>query len=64
VSIEGQAEGPLIHPGCSGPGLDGVAVFDALHRRRRARDAMLYAFDPLEFNGGDYIADATNRATS
>jgi bifunctional non-homologous end joining protein LigD len=24
-------------------GLDGIAVFDALHRRRRAADAMLYA---------------------
>jgi hypothetical protein len=35
----------------SGP--DGVAVFDALHRRRRATDAMLYAFDLLELNGKD-----------
>jgi ATP dependent DNA ligase domain len=29
-------------------GADGVAVFDALHRRHRAADAMLYAFDLLE----------------
>jgi bifunctional non-homologous end joining protein LigD len=34
-------------------GVDGVAVFDALHRRRRATDAMLYAFDLLELNGKD-----------
>jgi bifunctional non-homologous end joining protein LigD len=34
-------------------GLDGIAVFDALHRRRRAPDAMLYAFDLLELNGKD-----------
>jgi bifunctional non-homologous end joining protein LigD len=35
----------------SGP--DGVAVFDALHRRHKAADAMLYAFDLLELNGKD-----------
>ncbi len=29
-------------------GLDGIAVFDALHRRHRATDAMVYAFDLLE----------------
>jgi hypothetical protein len=34
-------------------GADGVAVFDALHRRRKATDAMLYAFDLLELNGKD-----------
>ena len=34
-------------------GLDGIAVFDALHRRRRAADAMLYAFDLMELNGKD-----------
>ena len=34
-------------------GADGVAVFDALHRRHKAKDAMLYAFDLLEFNGAD-----------
>jgi bifunctional non-homologous end joining protein LigD len=34
-------------------GADGVAVFDALHRRHKAADAMLYAFDLLELNGKD-----------
>jgi ATP-dependent DNA ligase len=34
-------------------GADGVAVFDALHRRHKATDAMLYAFDLLEFDGED-----------
>src|SRR5580698_2916172 len=34
-------------------GTDGVAVFDALHRRHKATNAMLYAFDLLEFNGED-----------
>jgi bifunctional non-homologous end joining protein LigD len=34
-------------------GADGVAVFEALHRRHRATDAMLYAFDLLELNGKD-----------
>jgi bifunctional non-homologous end joining protein LigD len=34
-------------------GPDGIAVFDALHRRRRATDAMLHAFDLLELNGKD-----------
>jgi bifunctional non-homologous end joining protein LigD len=34
-------------------GGDGVAVFDALHRRRKVTDAMLYAFDLLELNGED-----------
>jgi bifunctional non-homologous end joining protein LigD len=34
-------------------GADGVAVFDALHRRTRVTDAMLYAFDLLELNGED-----------
>jgi hypothetical protein len=32
-------------------GTDGVAVFDALHRRRKASDAVLYAFDLLELDG-------------
>ena len=32
---------------------DGVAVFEALHRRRQATDAMLYAFDLLELDGED-----------
>jgi hypothetical protein len=35
----------------SGP--DGVAVFDALHRRHRAIDALLYAFDLPELDGED-----------
>jgi ATP dependent DNA ligase domain len=34
-------------------GVDGVAVFDALHRRQRAADAILYAFDLLELNAKD-----------
>jgi bifunctional non-homologous end joining protein LigD len=34
-------------------GHDGVAVFDALHRRHKANDAILYAFDLLELNGKD-----------
>jgi bifunctional non-homologous end joining protein LigD len=33
-------------------GVDGVAVFDALHRRSTVSEAMLYAFDPLELDGG------------
>jgi len=35
----------------SGP--DGVAVFEALHRRRAVPDAILHAFDLLELNGKD-----------
>jgi bifunctional non-homologous end joining protein LigD len=34
-------------------GTDGVAVFEALHHRRKVTDAMLYAFDLLELNGED-----------
>jgi bifunctional non-homologous end joining protein LigD len=34
-------------------GPDGVALFDALHQRWKAPDAMLYAFDLLEFDGAD-----------
>jgi bifunctional non-homologous end joining protein LigD len=34
-------------------GADGVAVFDGLHRRHKTHDAMLYAFDLLEFDGKD-----------
>jgi bifunctional non-homologous end joining protein LigD len=34
-------------------GADGVAVFEALHRRRAAPDAVLHAFDLLELNGKD-----------
>ena len=32
-------------------GGDGVAVFDALHRRHKAAAAMLYVFDLLELDG-------------
>jgi ATP-dependent DNA ligase len=35
-------------------GADGVAVFDALHRRGRVSDAILQAFDLLELDGVDY----------
>jgi ATP-dependent DNA ligase len=34
-------------------GPDGVAVFDALHRRGTVTEAMLYAFDLLELDGAD-----------
>jgi ATP-dependent DNA ligase len=34
-------------------GVDGLAGFDALHRRHEATDAIRYAFDLLEFNGKD-----------
>jgi bifunctional non-homologous end joining protein LigD len=34
-------------------GPDGVAIFDALHRRGTVSDAMLYAFDLLELDGED-----------
>jgi bifunctional non-homologous end joining protein LigD len=34
-------------------GHDGVAVFDALHRRHKASEALLYAFDLLEHDGED-----------
>jgi bifunctional non-homologous end joining protein LigD len=34
-------------------GPDGVAIFDALHRRRTVSEAMLYAFDLLELYGED-----------
>jgi bifunctional non-homologous end joining protein LigD len=34
-------------------GEDGVAVFDALHRRHKAGDAILHAFDLLELDGED-----------
>jgi bifunctional non-homologous end joining protein LigD len=35
-------------------GPDGVAVFDALHRRGIVTEAMLFAFDLLELDGVDY----------
>ena len=31
-------------------GPDGIALFDALHRRHKASDAILYAFDLLELD--------------
>jgi bifunctional non-homologous end joining protein LigD len=34
-------------------GADGVALFDALHRRGRVTDAILQAFDLLELDGED-----------
>jgi bifunctional non-homologous end joining protein LigD len=37
-------------------GPDGVAVFDALHRRGTVTEAMLYAFDVLELDGEDLRA--------
>jgi bifunctional non-homologous end joining protein LigD len=37
-------------------GPDGVAVFDALHRRGTVSGAMLYAFDLLELDGEDLRA--------
>jgi bifunctional non-homologous end joining protein LigD len=35
---------------------DGVAIFDALHRRGTVTEAMLYAFDLLELDGEDLRA--------
>jgi bifunctional non-homologous end joining protein LigD len=35
-------------------GPDGIAIFDALHRRGTVSEAMLYAFDLLEIDGVDY----------
>jgi bifunctional non-homologous end joining protein LigD len=37
-------------------GPDGVAIFDALHRRGTVSEAMLYAFDFLELDGEDLRA--------
>ena len=37
-------------------GSDGVAIFDALHRRGTVSEAMLYAFDLLELDGEDLRA--------
>jgi bifunctional non-homologous end joining protein LigD len=34
-------------------GEDGVAVFDAHHRRHKCTNAILYAFDLLELNSED-----------
>jgi bifunctional non-homologous end joining protein LigD len=35
-------------------GPDGIAAFDALHRRGTVTEAMLFAFDLLELDGVDY----------
>ena len=35
-------------------GPDGIAIFDALHRRGTVTEAILYAFDLLELDGVDY----------
>jgi ATP-dependent DNA ligase len=35
-------------------GPDGIAIFDALHRRGTVTEAMLFAFDLLELDGVDY----------
>jgi bifunctional non-homologous end joining protein LigD len=37
-------------------GQDGIAVFDAVHRRGTVSDVMLYAFDLLELDGEDLRA--------
>jgi bifunctional non-homologous end joining protein LigD len=37
-------------------GPDGIAIFDALHRQGTVSEAMLYAFDLLELDGGDLRA--------
>jgi bifunctional non-homologous end joining protein LigD len=37
-------------------GPDGIAIFDALHRRGTVSEAMLYAFDLLELDGEDLRA--------
>jgi hypothetical protein len=34
-------------------GPDGIAIFDALHRRGTVTEAMLFAFDLLELDGVD-----------
>jgi bifunctional non-homologous end joining protein LigD len=36
-------------------GPDGVAIFDAVHRRGTVTEAMLYAFDLLELDGEDHL---------
>jgi bifunctional non-homologous end joining protein LigD len=43
-------------------GADGVAAFDALHRRGKVREAILQAFDLLEPNGQDLSAAVSRRA--
>jgi hypothetical protein len=41
-----------------------AAVFDALHCRRKAADAMLYAFDLLELNGKDPLSAFTGQVVT
>jgi bifunctional non-homologous end joining protein LigD len=54
-----QSSGPYYSGYGSAPaeavvcGPDGVAIFDALHRRGTVTEAMLYAFDLLELDGED-----------
>jgi bifunctional non-homologous end joining protein LigD len=42
-------------------GPDGVADFNALHSRRRLREAILYAFDLLELDGADMRPQALGK---
>jgi bifunctional non-homologous end joining protein LigD len=43
-------------------GPDGIAVFEALHRRQHVSEAILYAFDLLELNGECVVRDANGQA--
>jgi bifunctional non-homologous end joining protein LigD len=45
-------------------GPDGVAVFDALHRRGTVTEAMLYAFDLLELDGTRLTSSRTRTSSS
>jgi ATP-dependent DNA ligase len=45
-------------------GPDGVAIFDALHRRGTVSEAMLYAFDLLELDGALATRRRKNRPKS
>jgi bifunctional non-homologous end joining protein LigD len=42
-------------------GPDGVAIFDALHRRGTVSEAMMYAFDLLELDGENSSGHAAGR---
>jgi len=42
-------------------GSDGVAIFDAFHRRGTVSEAMLYAFDLLELDGDDPYRSGPSR---
>ncbi len=50
----------MARPQCAGR--DGLAIFDALHRRGTVTEAMLFAFDLLELDGVDYPVSACRRA--